>query len=184
MSKSSKQNVGNVSIPASAYAELVKAYGLKEKSHVMNECLRQLETTHPSEFKVSWITQWPTKQAERVAITKAIPKILWELLSNKWNARSPSELLRYGLYVMYAKRFDQLMGQDKQLEDDVKRATELLRQRQEQEKALGCNPLPPISAALVSNNNADAKELQLVTELGQQAVLPTGLEMVKEGNLS
>ena len=91
MSKSSKQNVGNVSVPASVYAELVKAYGLKEKSHIMNECLRQLETTHPSEFKVSWITQWPTKQVERVAITKAVPKILWDLLSNKWSARSPSE---------------------------------------------------------------------------------------------
>lgn len=190
MSKSSKQNVGNVSIPATAYVELVKAYGLKEKSHIMNECLRQLEATHPSEFKVSWITQWPTKQAERVAITKAIPKILWDLLSNKWSARSPSELLRYGLYVMYAKRFDQLVGQDKQLEDDVKRAVDLLKQRQEQEKALGYDPLPPVSAAFVSNTTAMSalpleeidyeKEHQQLAELDQQPVLPVGLTVVKE----
>lgn len=180
-----KQHVGNVSVPASAFNELMQAYGLKQKSHLMNECLRQLESTHPSEFKVSWITQWPTRQPERVPVTKAVPKVLWELLSTKWGMDNASELLRYGLYIMYAKRFDCLSAQDKQLEDDVRRGMELLKQRREQEKTLGYDSFPPVSAALASNNDdADTKELKLVTELEQQAVLPTGLETVKEGDPS
>lgn len=183
MSKSSKQNVGNVSIPAIVYTELVKAYGLKEKGHIMNECLRQLESTHPSEFKVNWITQWPTRQAERVPVTKAIPRVLWELLSNKWNARSPSELLRYGLYIMYAKRFDRLTEQDKQLEDDVRRGTELLKQRRGQEKTLGYDPVSAETTAaseLPLEEIDYKKERQQLAELGQQPVLPVGLTVVKE----
>lgn len=182
-----KQHVGNVSVPASAFNELMQAYGLKQKSHLMNECLRQLESTHPSEFKVSWITQWPTRQPERVPVTKAVPKVLWELLSTKWGMDNASELLRYGLYIMYAKRFDCLSAQDKQLEDDVKRAMDLLKQRREQERTLGYDSFPPVSAARSSETSVlpieeidYEKERQQLAELGQQPVLPVGLTVVKE----
>jgi len=104
--------------------------------------------------------------------------VVWHNIKAVWPLGTPSAMLRTGLYIMYAKRFDQLVGQDKQLEDDVRRGMELLKQRREQEKTLGYDSFPP---ALASNNDdADTKELKLVTELEQQAVLPVGLTGVKE----
>lgn len=171
-----KQNIGNVSVPATAYAELCQAYMTKEKRHLASECLRQLEETSPSEFRVHWITQWPTGEPERVSLTKAVPKILWEMLSVKWGTKTASELLRYGLYIMYAKRFER----DVRFDNEVARGIALHKERQKN------NSLPDLSdnfeAARGSEYRADAdeKELKLVAELEQQPVLPVGLTAVKE----
>lgn len=205
-----KQNIGNVSLPASVFAELCKAYMMREKRHLMNECLRQLEATHPSEFRVHWITQWPTNEPERVSVTKAVPKILWDMLSIKWGVKTASELLRYGLYVMYAKRFER----DVQFDNEVARGIALHKKRQKNAElpdlsddfdAARCNDhlerlpeKPPEScdqfvphwarksektlAKELDLADADARELALVAQLEQQAVLPVGLETVKESS--
>lgn len=175
--KQSNSQPATARIPQPVFDELVKTYDLQEgdrslKHYVASIALRMLEETHPSAFRYAWTLDWPKGKGQTISIHRNIPAVVWHNIKAAWPLNNPSAMLRTGLYIMYAKRFDQLVGQDKQLEDDVRRAMDLLKQRREQEKALGYDA------------TADAKELQLVTELGQQTVLPTGLEMVKEGNLS
>lgn len=177
----SQPATARVSLPV--FNELVKSYGLREdersvKHYIASIALRMLEETHPSEFKYAWALDWPKGKGQTVSIHRNIPAVVWHNIKAVWPLGTPSAMLRTGLYIMYAKRFDQLVEQDKQLEDDVRRAMELLKQRREQEKTLGYDSFPP---ALASNNDdADTKELKLVTELEQQAVLPVGLTVVKE----
>lgn len=188
-------------IPLPVFDELVKTYGLQEgdrslKHYVASIALRLLEEAHPSEFKYAWALDWPKGKGQTISIHRNIPAVVWYNIKVVWPLNSPSAMLRTGLYIMWAKRFDSLARQDRALEDDVRRGIKLLEERRKQDETLGyhlerhCKTEEAVQrfeqkqehklAKKLDIADADERELQLLAELEQQSVLPVGLTVVKK----